>query len=122
MNAASAPEQAAPAGRAADTLLIPGGNERPVTRPASVADRGGSWLAVALFLGAGGAWLVWRRRGGDRVLKRPARKIQIEESRSLGNRQYLVVATYEKKKFLLGVTPGQIQLLTPLDGAEETTS
>lgn len=122
MNAAPAVEAAAPAQRAADTLLIPGGAEQPVTRPATVADRGVSWLAIALFLGAGGGWFVWRRRGGEHALKRPARKIQIEESRSLGNRQYLVVATYENKKFLLGVTPGRIQMLTPLQEPEETAS
>ena len=38
----------------------------------------------------------------------------VEETRALGNRQYLVVASYEGKKFLLGVCPGQINLLSPL--------
>jgi flagellar protein FliO/FliZ len=46
-------------------------------------------------------------------------KLQIEETRSLGNRQYLVVAVYEGQKLLLGVTPGQIQLLTPLSSGED---
>ena len=121
MNAADEPA-AQPADRTSDTLLIPGGTDRSVTRPASATDRSFSWVAIALFLGAGGAWLLWKRRGGDTALKRDPRKIQIEESRSLGNRQYLVVATYEQKKFLLGVTPGQIQMLAPLDEPKETES
>jgi flagellar protein FliO/FliZ len=70
-------------------------------------------VVVALLLAAGGAWLILLRRkagptGGH------GRKLQIDETKPLGNRQYLVVADYEGKKFLLGVTPGQIQMLTPL--------
>jgi flagellar protein FliO/FliZ len=45
------------------------------------------------------------------------RKLAIAETKSLGNRQYLVVASYEDKKFLLSVCPGRIELLTPLDGS-----
>jgi flagellar protein FliO/FliZ len=39
----------------------------------------------------------------------------IDETKSLGSRQYLVVASYEGRKLLLGVCPGRIDLLTPLD-------
>jgi flagellar protein FliO/FliZ len=39
----------------------------------------------------------------------------VAESRSLGNRQYLVVADYGKQKFLIGVCAGRISLLSPLD-------
>ena len=46
---------------------------------------------------------------------RDVRKLAIDETRSLGSRQYLVVASYEGKKLLLGVCPGRIDLLTPLD-------
>jgi flagellar protein FliO/FliZ len=76
-------------------------------------------LVVALLLAAGGVWLLLRRRAGPGFLAgRSAHKLQIEETRSLGNRQYLVVAVYEEQKLLLGVTPGQIQLLTPLSTGE----
>jgi flagellar protein FliO/FliZ len=44
----------------------------------------------------------------------------IEETRSLGNRQYLIVAAYEEKKLLLGVTPGRIKLLCDLPTDEDT--
>lgn len=43
------------------------------------------------------------------------RKLHIEESRSLGHRQYLVVASYEGRRFLLGVCPGSIEYLSGLD-------
>ena len=74
-----------------------------------------SVLLAALVLAAAGGWLFWRARtapGGAALL----RKLAIVETKSLGNRQYLVVAGYEDKKFLLGVCPGRIDLLTPLEG------
>lgn len=43
------------------------------------------------------------------------RKLHIEESRSLGHRQHLVVASYEGRRFLLGVCPGSIEYLSGLD-------
>ena len=71
-------------------------------------------LVVTLLLAAGGAWLILQRRkaapaGGK------GRKLQIDETKPLGNRQYLVVADYDGRKFLLGVTPGRIQMLTSLE-------
>jgi flagellar protein FliO/FliZ len=45
------------------------------------------------------------------------RSLAIDETRSLGNRQYLVVASYEGKKFLIGVCPGRIDMLSSLDGS-----
>ena len=39
------------------------------------------------------------------------------ETRPLGNRQYLVVAAYDEKRYLLGVCPGRIELLAPLETA-----
>jgi len=108
---------------APETVLYPQGSATtPIAVPAPRADSGyGSslLLVVALLLAAGGVWLLLRRRAGPGFLAgRAAHKLQIEETRSLGNRQYLVVAVYEDKKLLLGVTPGQIQLLTPLSAGE----
>ena len=40
--------------------------------------------------------------------------IVLSSTRSLGNKQFLVVAEYEKQKFLLGVSSGSIKLLAEL--------
>ena len=45
------------------------------------------------------------------------RKLQILETRPLGNRQYLLVVGYEDSRMLLGVTPGKIDYLCPLDSS-----
>jgi flagellar protein FliO/FliZ len=75
-------------------------------------------LIVALALAAAGVWILVQRRKAGPAGGRGGRKLQIDETRPLGNRQYLVVADYDGKKFLLGVTPGRIQMLTPLEAAE----
>ena len=108
---------------APDTVLYPHGSaaaSAPAPTPRDDSGYGArTLLVVALLLAAGGAWLLLRRRAGPGFLAgRAAHKLQIEETRSLGNRQYLVVAVYEGQKILLGVTPGQIQLLTPLSTGE----
>jgi flagellar protein FliO/FliZ len=46
------------------------------------------------------------------------RKLNINETRMLGNRQFLVVAQYEDRKVLLGVCPGRIEYLCTLAGGE----
>jgi flagellar protein FliO/FliZ len=78
-------------------------------------------LVTALVLAAAGGWLFWRGRSGPGA-GGAARKLNLAETKSLGNRQYLVVATYEDRKFLLGVCPGRIELLTALDDAPRTKS
>ena len=83
-------------------------------------------LVVAFLLAAGGVWVLVKRRKAGPGGSRGGRKLQIDETRPLGNRQFLVVADYDGKKFLLGVTPGRIQMLTPLESdggqARETKS
>jgi flagellar protein FliO/FliZ len=98
-------------------IFVPG-----VASPANAAAAGPSLGSVTLLVGlalAGvGTWLVWRARQGAPI-GRDARQLSIQETRSLGNRQYLVVAAYENKKFLLGVCPGRIEMLTPLSGSAD---
>ncbi|MBI2511227.1 MAG: flagellar biosynthetic protein FliO [Opitutae bacterium] len=92
--------------------------------PAATATKSGgdsSYLLIVLATAAAaaGGFMLWRQRrtpGG--IAGRDARKLNVAESRSLGNRQYLVVADYDGKKFLLGVCPGSIQLLSPLEEGE----
>ena len=120
MSAASAET---PAPREPGTLIYPQGSpDRPTPPEALGKGSGQSWtlLTAALLLAGAGVWVVLKRRGPAGLLPtRTDRKIVIEENRSLGNRQYLVVAGYEDRKFLIGVTPGQIQLLARMDAEQE---
>jgi flagellar protein FliO/FliZ len=90
--------------------------ERPSVAPAEKSSSVSNMLVMlaALALAAGGVWVLIQRRQAGPLSARGQRKLQIEETRPLGGRQYLVVASYDGKKFLLGVTPGKINLLTPL--------
>jgi flagellar protein FliO/FliZ len=100
-----------------NTVIFPGASrtEKPAMSASGNALNSMS-LIVGLALAATGGWMVWRHRRGTPV-GREQRALAIEETRSLGNRQFLVVASYEGKKFLLGVCQGRIDLLSNLDGA-----
>jgi flagellar protein FliO/FliZ len=91
----------------------------PAASAPAAAPAGGSLgnvsLVVGLALAAVGGWFVWRGRTAT-ARSADDRALAIEETRSLGNRQYLVVASYQEKRFLLGVCPGRIELLAPLPG------
>ncbi len=105
-----------------DQIIYPRNSaERPAAAPAEKSSSMGNMLIMlaALALAAGGVWVLVQRRQAGPLSARGQRKLQIEETRPLGGRQYLIVANYDGKKFLLGVTPGQINLLTPL-GDERT--
>ena len=112
-SALAAADPAAP--KSPDTVIYP---RAAAAQPASAGDHDpwdrAPWLFGALALAAGGAWWLWRSRTHAGPGSRSGHKLAIEETRSLGNRQYLVVAAYEGKKLLLGVTPGRIKLLSEL--------
>lgn len=117
-----AAETGAPADRSGDTVIYPQGSpDRPAAVSTDPRQGGGGklLLAGAFLLALGGGWLLLRRRGlPSRRPARGERLITVEETKSLGNRQYLVVAGCEGRRFLIGVTPGRIQLLSPLDDRE----
>ena len=104
---------------APDQIIYPkNSSERPAALPADkpASDTGRMLIVfIALALAGAGAWILIQRRQAGPMGGRGQRKLQIDETRPLGNRQYLVVADYDGKKFLLGVAPGQIRLLTPLE-------
>jgi len=78
------------------------------------------FLLIAALLGAG----FYFTRSGFGVLAGKAkgeRKLVISETRSLGNRQFLIVAEYENRKMLLGVCPGKIDYLSTLAGGSDET-
>ena len=116
LGAASAPAADKPASDPKDGAVIYPQGTATSAEPVRGAGSGyTAFLFTALLMAGAGGWLYWRGRvapGGNAQL----RKLAIAETKSLGNRQYLVVATYEDKKFLLGVCPGRIEMLTPLDG------
>lgn len=124
MNAADAPAEtispaaapSAPGPLPGDLVLHPGGDPAsPSSASARPAGSGvATWFFVALVgLGGGAAWWLRRRRASS-AAGRPD-GIQIETTRPLGNRQFLVVAACDGRRFLLGVSPGAINLLSPLD-------
>lgn len=88
-----------------------------IPAPTRATGSNATLLLLALVAAGAGGWLLWRQRCSPQGLNsREARKLNVTESRSLGNRQYLVVADYDGRKFLLGVCPGRIELLSPLEG------
>ncbi len=122
---ASATDAVTPAGPTAtdERIIYPGaasGTQAPVLSSGSGTQGLTTMLGVALLAGVGG-WLVWKKRQ-ESPARRDARLLAVDETRPLGNRQYLVVASYDGRKFLLGVCPGRIDLLSPLDdGARRET-
>jgi flagellar biogenesis protein FliO len=77
------------------------------------------FLYFAIIAAFGGAIVYISRNGMP--FRRPTgsqdRKLQILEMRPLGNKQFLVVVGYEDTRILLGVTPGKIDYLCPLDAS-----
>jgi flagellar protein FliO/FliZ len=117
--AAAGGRAAQPAAPAPDpgSLLYPrspGAGDKQSTPPAA---SGPTMILLVTAAGAAGGWLLWRRwHGASAPAGRGDHRLSVTETRSLGNRQYLVVAAYGEKKFLLGVCPGRIDMLAPLDG------
>jgi flagellar protein FliO/FliZ len=108
---------------APDQVIVPN-SKLSSHSPVSAGGTGSGALTmvgVAALAGTGG-WLLWRSRAkGMNQFSRAPRNLAVEETRSLGNRQYLVVASYQDKKFLIGVCPGRIDLLSALDNATTAT-
>lgn len=92
------------------------------TKPSAPTTSSGGGLQLAIYL----CLLVALLGGGSYFLKngfnflppknKGVRKLNVAETRMLGNRQFLVVAEYEGRKMLLGVCPGRIELLSDLGG------
>jgi len=99
-----------------NTVITPGASRAEPPVKSATASLSSMSLVFGLILAGAGGWIVWRNRRGVPV-GRDLRSLAIDETRSLGNRQYLVVASYEGKKFLIGVCPGRIDMLSPLDGS-----
>jgi flagellar protein FliO/FliZ len=95
-------------------VIYPGTASPAAPAGPALGSGGALSLVVVLAMFGVGGWILWRGRVKGGSGARPP-QLAIAETRALGNRQYLVVATYEDKKFLIGVCPGRIDLLAPLD-------
>ena len=104
--------------RVGETLLYPaGGPTADGAAPATPAATSATWVFVVLVGMTAGAVWFWRRRQPSKPGRRG--NIQIEDTRALGNRQFLVVASCDGRRFLLGVAAGGIQMLSPLDSQDD---
>lgn len=104
------------AGTAAVPLAAP---ELPDASISLIRVIGALALVIGLFLG--GVWLVrnWQRagvRGGRQA------KLNVLETRSLGNRQAIHVVAYERERFLIAASPGGVNLLSHLATATDEES
>lgn len=112
------PQPDSPPSHPGSRLIVPSEGEREgkSLTPIASPDVGRSvrWLLVAFIFAACAAWLWWKRRSGGFSIAKVERKLRIEETRSLGSRQHLVIVRYENRKFLLGVTTGNIQYIASL--------
>ncbi len=75
------------------------------------------YALTILVLGAAGLTLLLRGGllGVSWGTPKAPRKLHIEESRTVGNRQHLAVVEYEGRRVLLGISPGRIDYLCGLD-------
>lgn len=80
------------------------------------------FLAVVIVLALVGtlAWLA--RRGAFASLQPRHRAIAVETAVPLGERRSLVVVAVEGRRLLLGLTPGQVSLVTELAPAAPAAS
>lgn len=78
-----------------------------------------SSLAAIVVLTAGGFYYLKRGTLGARAGAKVTQRLAIEETRPLGNKQFLAVATYGDRRMLLAVCAGRIDLLCRLDESAE---
>jgi len=104
-------------------LAQSGGAATPLTAPALpdpsislIRVLGALALVIGLFLG--GVWVIrnWQRVGGQRG---HAAKLSVLETRSLGNRHVIYVVGYERERFLIASSPGNVNLLSHLSAATD---
>ena len=91
----------------------------PVRPPTPDFDSLGRMLGYLTFFAALAGGVLYFIKFGLPLRKglTSDRKLQVLETRPLGNKQYLLVIGYEDTRLLLGVTPGKIDYLCPLDSS-----
>ena len=76
------------------------------------------FLLVLLLCVLAIVFIYLRRNGLQRIRK--TGELEILETRPLGGRQFLLVARVGQEKFLLGVCPGRIDYLCPLNADSDS--
>jgi flagellar protein FliO/FliZ len=119
--ARAAPEDVIFPRSAAEAAAADAADDRPAAFAPGPAPGTPGLLSTAgyllVFAGLlGGAWFLLKRGRLSRAFGRSEGRLQILETKMLGNRQFLVVVEYDDAKLLLGVGPGRIDYLTPLAG------
>jgi len=102
--------------RHAETVISPQGDVS-----AGVRDSGAHFPFYAVLVTASlavGGWLWVRSSKGAGSMHAKKASIVIEEVRSLGNRQHLILASWRGRSFLLGVSPGRIETIARLPPPE----
>lgn len=122
--AGTSASESTPASLGADGVVYPR-NSPEAQKPRADDNPFPMWgmLGVVVVLGGAGFWLLKRGQLGRHAGVSVSQRLSIEETRPLGNKQFLAVAAYGDRKLLLSVCPGRVDFLCRLDdGAGATAS
>ncbi len=99
-----------------DGVIYPRNAPEAQTRAVS-GDSSSVWgvLGVVVILGGAGLYLLKRGQLGSRSRPAVEQRLSIEETRPIGNKQFLAVAAYGDRRILLGICPGRVDFLCRLD-------
>jgi flagellar protein FliO/FliZ len=78
--------------------------------PVPISGQAIAAVVIAIAVLAGFAWLI----RNSRFMRRTAQPVSVETAVPLGERRSLVIVAVEGRRLLLGLTPGQITLVTEL--------
>ena len=99
--------------------------KKPIAPAAPGMDEFGRLLGYVTLLAALAGGAIYLIKFGiplHRNRSKEERKLQVLEMRPLGNRQFLLVVGYDDTRMLLGVTPGKIDYLCPLDSVSSSAA
>jgi flagellar protein FliO/FliZ len=103
------------------TVVYPRAEVSKSLPPSTSSINGTEVSFFVVILGGLLGFLFWKRIQQKSTLSvHSEKKLSVVETRSLGNRQYLIVANYGDQKFLLGVCPGKIDMLSVLNKPSES--
>jgi flagellar protein FliO/FliZ len=89
-------------------------------RPADSSFSPWTMIGLVALLGGAGLWMMRRGNLGARSSSVPLQRLSIDETRPLGNKQFLAVASYGDRRLLLAVCPGRIDMLCRLDDTTQS--